>query len=66
MQGMWGRRVLIGSLLAGSMPAGTAQAQTFDPRDLVGPTLGMRTLVIVGASRLHEPSCSRSVPDSSQ
>lgn len=53
MQGMWGRRVLIGSLLAAGMLAGTAQAQTFDPRAHKGPQHGVpNEVMVLGSAHL--------------
>lgn len=47
MQGMWGRRVVIGLLLAAWMLAGTVHAQTFDPRAHKGPQHGVPNEVMV-------------------
>lgn len=47
MQGMRGRNVLIGTLLAGGMLAGTVQAQAFDPGAHKGPQHGVQNEVMV-------------------
>lgn len=57
LQGMWGRRVsissLIGSLLAAGMLAGTAQAETFDPRAHKGPQHGVpNEVMVLGSAHL--------------
>lgn len=52
-QGMLGRGVLIGTLLAGWMLAETAQAQTFDPGAHKGPQQGVQNEVaVLGTSHL--------------
>ena len=68
MQGMWGRRALIGSLLAGSMLAGMAQAQTFDPRAHKGPQHGVpNEVMVLGSAHLavlpktFDPSHTRKI-----